>query len=154
MTCRPWSGEFPAPTGRRTVLGGFTMADVVTVPSHLDIPEVRTYMTTDAARDLAAPDTPPPAAVDERGRSGQTFTVDVVVRSGDTRRRVVASGQDIYAISAPLAVEAVRRILDGRTRTSGVASAGEMFDAPDFLHALSAYLSVEPCRESRAARSA
>lgn len=135
--------EFPPPLGRRTVLGGFTMADVVTVPSHLPIPEVRTYMTTGAAGDLAAADPPAPAAVDERGRSAQTFTVDVVVRSGDARRRVVASGQDIYAVSAPLAVEAVRRILDGRTRTSGVASAGAIFDAPDFLRALSGHLTLE-----------
>jgi hypothetical protein len=99
-------------------------------------------MTVDAATDLAAAATP--VAVDERGRSAQTFTVDVIVRRGDTRRRVVASGQDIYAVSAPLAVEAVRRILDGRTRTSGVASAGEMFDATDFLRALSPAVTVEP----------
>ena len=132
--------DFPAPMGPRTVLGEFTMADVVTVPSHLSIPEVRTYMTTDAAKDLAAPDTPAPTAVDERGRSAQTFIVDVIVRSGDTQRRVAASGQDIYAISAPLAVEAVHRILGGQTRTSGVASAGEIFDAPDFLRALSAHI--------------
>ncbi|MBQ0902421.1 trans-acting enoyl reductase family protein [Micromonospora sp. U21] len=135
--------DFPAPTGRRTVLGDFTMADVVTVPSHLSIPEVRTYMTIDAARDLAAPSTPAPAAVDELGRSAQTFTVDVIVRSGDTRRRVIASGRDIYAISAPLAVEAVHRILGGRTRTSGVASAGAIFDAPDFLRALSAQITLD-----------
>ncbi|MET8911845.1 saccharopine dehydrogenase NADP-binding domain-containing protein [Micromonospora sp. NPDC004551] len=134
--------EFPAPLGRRTVLGGFTMADVVTVPSHLAVPEVRTYMTTGAARDLAAPDSPAPAAVDGSGRSAQTFTVDVVVRSGDTRRRITAGGRDIYAVSAPLAVEAVHRILDGRTRTSGVASAGAIFDAPDFLRALSAHLTL------------
>ncbi|MEU5724211.1 saccharopine dehydrogenase [Micromonospora sp. NPDC047738] len=141
--------DFPAPLGTRPVLGEFTMADVVTVPSHLSIPEVRTYMTTDAARDLAAADTPALTAVDERGRSAQRFTVDVMVRSGDTQRRVVASGQDIYAISAPLAVEAVHRILGGQTRTSGVASAGESFDAPDFLRALSAHISLEPCHESR-----
>ena len=119
------------------------MADVVTVPSHLAIPEVRTYMTVEAARDLAAPDTPAPTAVDERGRSAQTFLVDVVVRSGGAERRAVASGQDIYAVSAPLAVEAVDRILTGRTRTVGVASAGEIFDAPDFLRALSAHISFE-----------
>jgi hypothetical protein len=141
--------DFPAPMGTRTVLADFTMADVVTVPSHLSIPQVRTYMTIDAAKDLAAPGTPAPTAVDERGRSAQTFTIDVIVRSGDTQRRVVASGRDIYAISAPLAVEAVDRVLGGKTRTSGVASAGEIFDAPDFLRALSTHISVEPLHESR-----
>ncbi|RZT78264.1 saccharopine dehydrogenase-like protein [Micromonospora violae] len=132
--------DFPAPLGRRSVFGEFTMADVVTIPRHLAIPEVKTYMTVDAATDLAA--AAAPVAVDGQGRSAQTFTVDVVVRRGDERRRVVASGRDIYAVSAPLAVEAVRRILDGETRTSGVASAGEMFDAPDFLRALSPAVSV------------
>jgi hypothetical protein len=135
--------DFPAPMGPRTVLGEFTMADVVTVPSHLSIPEVRTYMTTGAAEDLAAPDASAPVAVDGQGRSAQTFVVDVVVRSGGEQRRVVAGGQDIYAISGPLAVEAVQRILDGRTRTSGVASAGAIFDAQDFLRALSPLISID-----------
>lgn len=134
---------FPDPLGTRSVLGEFTMADVVTIPSHLSIPEVRTYMTTEAARDLSAPDTPSPAAVDEHGRSAQTFLVDVVVRSGGTERRAVARGQDIYAVTAPLVVEAVHRILTGQTRTVGVASAGEIFDAPAFLHALSPHISLD-----------
>ncbi|MGK5520592.1 saccharopine dehydrogenase family protein [Micromonospora sp. URMC 107] len=134
---------FPDPVGSRAVIGEFSMADVVTVPSHLAIPEVRTYMTVEAAGDLAAPDTPAPAAADDRGRSAQTFLVDVVVRSGGAERRAVAGGRDIYAVSAPLAVEAVHRILTGRTRTVGVASAGAVFDAPDFLRALSAHMSLE-----------
>jgi hypothetical protein len=135
---------FPAPLGTRSVISEFTMTDVVTIPSHLAVPEVRTYMTVNAAKDLSAPDTPTPTAIDERGRSSQTFLVDVVVRSGDAQRRAVASGQDIYAVSAPLAVEAVHRILTGQTRTTGVASAGGIFDAPDFLRALSAHISLEP----------
>lgn len=69
------------------------MADVVTVPSHLKVPEVRTYMAVDAAQDLSAPDASAPAAVDEHGRSAQTFLVDVVVRSGDAERRAVARGR-------------------------------------------------------------
>ncbi|MEV1178202.1 hypothetical protein [Nonomuraea sp. NPDC049784] len=42
--------------GTRTVIGEFTTTDVVTVPSHLSVPEVRTYMTVDAAK-VSAPDT-------------------------------------------------------------------------------------------------
>ncbi|WP_328328905.1 MULTISPECIES: saccharopine dehydrogenase family protein [unclassified Streptomyces] len=134
---------FPEPLGPRAVIGEFTMADVVTVPSHLSIPEVRTYMTTEAAGEVSAPDTPAPTAADGSGRSAQTFLVDVVVRSGGAERRAVAKGQDIYAVTAPLVVEAVDRILTGRTKTVGVASAGEIFDAPDFLRALSPHLSVD-----------
>ncbi|MVO85261.1 NAD(P)H-binding protein [Streptomyces sp. p1417] len=134
---------FPEPMGERAVVGDFTMADAVTIPSHVSVPAVHSYMTVEAAGDLAAPDTPSPAAVDERGRSGQSFLVDVTVRLGDDRRRAVARGQDIYAVTAPLAVEAVHRILTGRTRTVGVASAGEIFDARDFLGALSGHLAVD-----------
>ncbi|MEU3838606.1 saccharopine dehydrogenase NADP-binding domain-containing protein [Streptomyces sp. NPDC028635] len=133
---------FPQPMGSRSVIGGFTMADVVTVPSHLAVPEVRTYMTTEAAGGVSSPDTPAPSAVDERGRSAQTFLVDVVVRRGDAQRGAVAGGQDIYAVTAPLAVEAVARVLDGRTRTVGVASAGEIFDAADFLRSLAPHITV------------
>jgi saccharopine dehydrogenase-like NADP-dependent oxidoreductase len=134
---------FPGPLGRRRVIAEFTMADVVTVPSHLTVPEVRTYMTVEAARDLAREDTPAPEAVDALGRSDQLFVVDVVVRADGVERRATARGQDIYAVTAPLAVEAVRRILAGHTRTTGMASAGAMFDAADFLRALAPRLSVE-----------
>ncbi|GAA5017844.1 saccharopine dehydrogenase NADP-binding domain-containing protein [Streptomyces siamensis] len=134
---------FPAPVGPRAVVGGFTMADVVTVPSHLSIRDVHNYMTIDAARDVLNADTPPPAATDERGRSAQTFLVDVIVRSGTSERRAIAQGQDIYAVTAPIVVEAVDRILMGKTRTAGVASPGKLFDAPDFLRALSPHVRLD-----------
>lgn len=134
---------FPDPLGPQGVVGEFTMADVVTVPSHLTIPEVKTYMAVQAAADLSAPDPRGPTAVDEHGRSEQTFVIDVLVRSGSIERRLTVAGQDIYAVSAPLAVEAVDRVLTGRTRTTGVASAGAIFDAPDFLRALSSHLSLQ-----------
>ncbi|WP_051572344.1 saccharopine dehydrogenase NADP-binding domain-containing protein [Cryptosporangium arvum] len=125
---RTLTWPFPTP---REVVAEFSMADVVTIPSHLAIPSVCSYLTVDAVRDLAAPDTPAPS-----GRTAQTFVVDVVVRRGDAERRATATGRDIYATSAPLAVEAVERILSGRTRAVGVASAGAIFDPVDFLRAL------------------
>ncbi|GAA1131633.1 saccharopine dehydrogenase NADP-binding domain-containing protein [Kribbella jejuensis] len=118
---------FPEPLGTRRVIAEFSMADIVTIPSHLAVPEVRTYMSVEAAGDLADADTPPPPR-----DSDQTFVVDV--RVGDARAS--AAGQDIYAITAPLAVGAVRRILAGETRATGVASAGAMFDAVEFLKEL------------------
>ena len=121
------------PQGPREVIGDFTMTDVVTIPSHLAVPDVRTYMAADAARDLSTGA--------ERAEA-ETFVVDVVVRNGDAERRISASGQDIYAVTAPLAVEAVDRILTGRIRTTGVASAGTIFDAADFLRALSPHVTL------------
>jgi hypothetical protein len=45
----------------------------------------------------------------------------------------VLSRSNIYAITAPIVVEAAERILDGRFKATGVAAAGEIFDAKDFL---------------------
>lgn len=62
---------FPQPMGPRPVIGEFTMADVVTVPHHLSIPDVTTYMTVEAARDVAAPTRrprPPPTRGGARTR--------------------------------------------------------------------------------------
>jgi hypothetical protein len=138
---RTW--RFPQPMGERAVIGEFTMADVVTIPSHLSIPDVCTYMTVEAARDLSSPQTSAPVAVDASGRSAQSFVVDVVVSAGSEQRRAVAYGRDIYAVSAPLAVEAVDRILTGRTAAVGVASAGSAFEARDFLRALAPHIEVD-----------
>jgi hypothetical protein len=141
----PLEWRFPSPMGPRQVVSGFTMTDVVTIPSHLSIPDVHTYMATEAANDLSAPNTATPTAIDEQGRSAQTFLVDVIVRARGMARRIVASGQDIYAVTAPLAVEAVHRILTGQTKATGVAAAGKIFDAPDFLRAVSAHIAcTEP----------
>lgn len=127
---------FPAPIGTQTVVGEFTMADSVTIPRHLRTPEIRTYMAVAAVKDLSDPDLSPPPAIDESGRSSQTFLVEVVARRASAERRAVASGRDIYAITAPLVVEATERVVSGLTGTTGVVAAGEVFDARDFLRSL------------------
>ena len=128
---------FPTPIGRQTVVAEFTTADSVTIPRHLKTSEIRTYMTLAPLGDLADPDLSPPPAIDASGRSAQTFLVEVVARSGSEERRAVARGRDIYAITAPLVVEATERVVNGRVGRAGVLAAGEAFDARDFLASLS-----------------
>jgi NAD(P)-dependent dehydrogenase (short-subunit alcohol dehydrogenase family) len=138
------SWTFPPPIGTQTVVGEFTMADSVTIPRHLRTGEIRTCMTLAPLEDLDDPDLSPPPATDESGRSAQTFLVEVVVRSGQAERRAVARGRDIYAITAPLVVEATQRVVTGDTDRAGVFAAGDIFDARDFLMSLSpTHLSVE-----------
>jgi hypothetical protein len=128
---------FPPPLGKQPVIGEFTMADTLTISRHLRTSQIRSYMTRAAADDLSGPDVAPPEAADESGRSAQTFLVEVVVRRRGEERRAMASGRDIYAISAPLVVEATRRVLTGLVETPGAFTAGEAFDARDFLTSLS-----------------
>jgi NAD(P)-dependent dehydrogenase (short-subunit alcohol dehydrogenase family) len=135
---------FPAPIGTRKVVAEFTTADSVTIPRHLRTAAIRTYMTLAPLKDLDDPDLSPPAASDKSGRSAQTFLVEVVVRLGSEERRAVASGRDIYAITAPLVVEATQRAVSMRGKMAGVFAAGQIFDARDFLRSLCpAHLSIE-----------
>jgi hypothetical protein len=127
---------FPEPIGTRRVVGEFTMADSATIPAHLDVDTIDTFMTVEAAGELRSPDTPRPVAADESGRSAQTFLVDVVVTADGRTGRASAAGRDIYAVSAPLVVEAVQRILAADHRPTGVLTAGALGDARDYLMAL------------------
>jgi hypothetical protein len=122
------TSDWKFPSGPRQVIGEFSMADIVTIPSHLRIPSVTSYMSATAAQGLHE--------ASER-QEPETFEVDVRIRRNNEERRLTASGRDIYAVSAPLAVEAVERLLTNRFKVTGVASAGAMFDATDFLDALS-----------------
>jgi Saccharopine dehydrogenase NADP binding domain len=138
---RTWN--FPAPFGPQDVVG-LSFAETITIPRHLRTPEIRAYVNLAAVKDVRNPDTPAPTAADESGRSSQIFLVDVIARRGSEEQRATARGRDIYAITAPIIVEAAERILDGRFKAAGVAAAGEVFDARDFLRSLCpTHLSIE-----------
>jgi hypothetical protein len=87
--------------------------------------------------DLHNPTTPGPVRADERGRSAQEFLMEVKVRRGHEERRAIAAGRDIYAVTAPIVVEAAARILTEDIQVTGTAAPGEIFDAEAFLRALS-----------------
>jgi short subunit dehydrogenase-like uncharacterized protein len=131
---REW--EFPGPLRRQTVTG-IPFSEIITMAHHLAASRIGTYLTTVALDDIRNPATQGPQAIDEAGRSAQQFVVDVVARHGEQERRISASGRDIYAVTAPLVVEAARRLIDGRAKIRGACAPGEVFDAADFLDALS-----------------
>ncbi len=127
--------DFPAPFGtQETVL--LPLSETVVLSHHVACRNLHSWMNLAPLRDLRDPATPAPTAADDSGRSAQRFVVDVRVRRGDRVDRAVASGRDIYAVTAPLLVEALQRILDGRVHGNGSLTAGQAFDARDFLDAL------------------
>lgn len=113
------------------------LAEVIVMATHLPTSIIHSYINDAALRDIADPATPAPQPVDDTGRSAQLFTVDVVAHQAGTERRITVGGRDIYAVTAPLVVEATVRVLDGRASTTGVVSPGRVFHAADFLVALS-----------------
>ena len=131
---REWT--FDASFGTQAMLA-LPFSETITISRHLQTQELHSYINRSAIEDIRDPSTPPPVASDETGRSSQRFAIEAVVRNGEAVRRVAASGRDIYAVTAPLVIEAMTRVVDGRCRKLGVVTAGEAFDAPDFLAALS-----------------
>jgi len=137
---REWN--FPAPFGAQDVVGlGFS--EIIIISRHLRTPEIHAFMNLPPITDIRNPDTPEPVAADESGRSSQTFLMEAVVRRGSEERHAIARGRDIYAVTAPIVVEATERIIDGRFKATGVVAAGEIFDAQDFLRSLQPYLSLD-----------
>jgi len=135
--------EFPAPFGTQDVMA-LPFTEIITISKHLRIANVNTFINLTPIKDIRNPDTPPPVAEDEYGRSNQVFMLDALVSRGDQTRRVTVRGHDIYAVTAPIVVEAAVRILDGRAKTTGARAAGELFDVRDFLNGLSPeHLAIE-----------
>ena len=132
---REWT--FAAPFGAQAMVA-LPFSETVTISRHLPVRELHSYLNLAALADVRDPATPAPVVDAMHGRSAQRFALDVTVRRGDAVRRQAAYGHDIYAVTAPLVVEALERIVDGRCRRSGAVAAGEAFDAPDFLAALAA----------------
>lgn len=131
---RDW--DFPAPFGTQPMVA-LPLSETITISRHVHVQELHSYVNLAPLEELRDPDTPPPMPSDAKGRSSQRFAMEVVVRNGEQVRRTTAGGRDIYAITAPLVVEAVERLVDGRHGNLGVTTAGATFDARDFLAALS-----------------
>ena len=119
-------------------------AEIITITHHLAASAISTYLTTTALEDIRNAATPAPRAVDQAGRqrngSSSMSRYAAATRSGASSR-----GRDIYAVTAPLVVQAARRLIDGRAKVHGAAAPAEAFDAADFLGTLSPdHLTIRP----------
>jgi hypothetical protein len=130
---------FDAPFGEQNMVElGFS--EIVSIARHLRTRALHSWLNVDALADVRDESTPPPTAVDAQGRSAQKFMIDVVVEDAAGIRKAGASGQDIYAVSAPVVVEAAQRLLDPASRPQGTLTLGQAFDAREFLLALAPHV--------------
>jgi len=134
---------FHSPHGLQ-VMEEMPFSEIITISNHLPVRNLRAYLNASSLGEVRAATTPQPVAVDAQGRSAQTFAIEVTAQDGSGTRRAAAQGQDIYAITAPLVVEAAARMRQPSFTRSGAMSLGAAFDAEDFLHAIGPeYLQVE-----------
>lgn len=129
----PW--KFPEPFGTQDIIE-LPFTETILMARHLRVREIHNYMNQAPLRDLRDPATPGPVATDEYGRSNQRFLIDVVVRNGDEERRITANGRDIYALTAPLVVEAVDRTCNSPYQKAGAFALGQLVNAFDFIQTL------------------
>jgi hypothetical protein len=127
-----WS--FDGPFGAQPMVE-LPFSEVVTLAHHLPLRSLHSFISERALQDIRDPATPAPAAVDAQGRSAQRFAMEVVA-DGPRPRRAWATGQDIYAVSAPMVVEAAVRMCRPGFNRRGALVLGQLFDAGAFLDAL------------------
>jgi short subunit dehydrogenase-like uncharacterized protein len=110
-------------------------SEAILISRHVKTAELHNYLPQIAVSEVLDSATPSPNATDAMGRSAQSFVIEVVVTRGNENRRAISRGRDSYAVTAPLACEAVARLLKGKS-PAGAHAPGEIFDAKDFLEAL------------------
>jgi hypothetical protein len=126
---------FPGPEGA-TEMVELPFSEVVTISRHLRVRRLHAHLNARSLDELRDAATPPPSAVDAQGRSAQRFTMEVRVRDHAGTRSALARGQDIYAVTAPIVVEAAARLRAPSFEGRGALALGQAFDPGDFLRAL------------------
>lgn len=136
---REWS--FPEPFGAQEVVA-VPLSEIVTIRRHIAARNICSFINSAPLRDLEDLRTPPPTATGPSGQSSQRFVMDVHAISGRHRSRITVTGCDIYAVTAPIVVEACLRVLESPPATGGAYAPAELFDAGGFLAALAPHLEI------------
>jgi short subunit dehydrogenase-like uncharacterized protein len=138
--------RFPLPFGDLLVVS-VPLSEIVTISTHIPARRIESFMNEAPLNDLRKGDTPPPTSAEPSGRSNQKFVMDVYASGGGLARRITASGHDIYAVSAPLVVEACMRVVSERPKKGGAFAPAALFDPRDFFSAISSDIRVESTGE-------
>lgn len=134
--------QFSAPLGVQPVTC-VALSEIILISRHIKAGSVTSFMNLKPLDDLHDSTTPPPSPVDARGRSAQRFVIDVRATIGDDVRQATANGTDIYAVSAPLVVNACLDLLTQRASPPGVRAPGEVFESAVFLSRLAPEITLE-----------
>lgn len=144
---RDW--VFPEPFGLQKVVA-VPLSEMVAIRRHITVRDACSYINSAPLRDLDDPRTPPPTSSDPSGRSSQRFVMDVHAECSGRRTRIAVAGCDIYAITAPVVVEACVRVLEDPP-AGGAYAPAQLFDPAGFLAALEPHLEVVRANDDRPA---
>jgi NAD(P)-dependent dehydrogenase (short-subunit alcohol dehydrogenase family) len=111
-------------------------SEIITLAHHLKVGSIRSLLNRSALDDIRDATTPPPTAVDDSGRSAQRFELEVRLVQGRVTKTASVRGQDIYAVTAPIVIQAALRLLSPSYRQSGALALAEAVDPVELLGAL------------------
>jgi hypothetical protein len=126
---------FSPPLGNQPMVE-LPFSEIITLAHHLKAGVIRSLLNRSALDDIRDATTPPPTAVDDTGRSAQRFELEVGLVQGTATKTASVRGQDIYAVTAPIVIEAARRLLSPWYRLSGALALAEAVDPVELLRAL------------------
>lgn len=126
---------FSPPLGQQPMVE-LPFSEMITLAHHLQAGAIRSLINRSALDDIRDATTPPPTGVDDRGRSAQRFELVVRLMQDGVIRTAGVRGQDIYAVTAPIVIEAALRLLARSYRHSGALALAEAVDPVELLRAL------------------
>jgi short subunit dehydrogenase-like uncharacterized protein len=124
---------FPEPVGRVAMMPEYPSPEVISIPRQICVTNLNILMTLKTVQGLRERAS---RQMEPGERPGTSFTVIVRASGPAWQHSYIASGDDIYDITAPIVGEAVQRILERKVHARGVVAAGETFDVESFLAAL------------------
>jgi hypothetical protein len=126
---------FSAPLGHQPMVE-LPFSEIITLSHHLEAGTIRSLLNRSALADIRDASTPPPTAVDGSGRSAQRFEMVVRLVQAGRAKTAGARGQDIYAVTAPIVIEAALLLLSPSYWHSGALSLAEAVDPVELLQRL------------------
>lgn len=126
---------FAAPLGTQAMVE-LPFSETITLTHHLPASTIRSLLNRTALQDVRDAATPAPSAVDERGHSAQRFEMAVRLTQAGSSRTAGVTGRDIYAVTAPIVIEAALRLIAPAHDRSGALTLAQAVDPVEMLRAL------------------
>lgn len=126
---------FSSPIGQQAMVE-VPFSETITLSHHMQAATIRSLLNRRALEDVRDASTPAPTRVDEQGRSAQRFEMVVQLRQGGETSTAGVRGQDIYAVTAPIVIDAAAGLLAPSYQRSGALALAEALDPLQLLRAL------------------
>jgi Saccharopine dehydrogenase NADP binding domain len=127
--------RFAPPLGEHAMVE-LPFSEIITLAHHLEARTIRSLLNRSALADIRDASTPPPTAVDDRGRSAQRFELAVRLVQHGATKMAAARGQDIYAVTAPIVIATAERLLAPSYQRIGALALAEAVEPLELLRSL------------------